>query len=126
LLPRQTKDFTNLAHLIALEGNSFLRVLLRLLSLKDGTKGQQFGENATYSPQVDCGCVMPASEQELWGTVPDCHDNLIACEEGVQRLVEEAGEAEIADFDASAGCYHDVCGFEIAVDYPILMEVEEA
>jgi hypothetical protein len=32
-----------------------------------------------------------ASEEEFWGAVPDCYDDFVAGEEGIERFVEEAG-----------------------------------
>ena len=123
---RQAEHLADLAHLVTLEGHRLLSVLLGFLAFKDGPQRQELGEDAADGPEVDGGRVVSASEQQFGGTVPDCHDDFIAGEEGVQGLEEEAREAEVADLDAAAGGHHDVCGFQVAVYDPVLVEVEQA
>lgn len=66
---------------------------------------------------------MPAPEEQFGGPVPDCYDDFVTGEEGVEGFVEEAGKTEISDFDFARGGHHDVCGFEIAMEYPVGVEV---
>jgi len=39
--------------------------------------------------------------------------------------LKEAGETEVADADVASGGDHDVSGFEVTVNDPVLVEVEE-
>lgn len=69
---------------------------------------------------------MSASEEEFRGSVPYCDDDFVAGEERVEGFVEEAGETEVADADGATGRYENVGWFEVAVEDPICVEVEEA
>lgn len=31
---------------------------------------EEFAEDKTYGPEVDCFCIFAGSEQKFWGTVP--------------------------------------------------------
>jgi len=63
------------------------------------------------------------AEEEVGGAVPDRDDYFVAAVEGGERLVEAAGEAEVAYADGAGGCDHYVCRFQVAVHDPVLVEV---
>lgn len=76
---------------------------------------------------------MFGAEQELGGSVPDGDDNGVDVGEGSERGLEEAGEAEVCNFDAATlvGGFvgagdEDVGGLKVAVDNPVLVEVVHA
>lgn len=126
LLGRQAHDLHDLHHLVALEGHRLLAIHLGLLALEDGPQREQLREDAPHRPQIHRGRVVPASHEELGGTIPDRDDDFVAREEGVEGLVEEAGEPEIPDADGAAGGDQDVRGLEISMQHPVGVEIEEA
>ena len=69
---------------------------------------------------------MPGAEEEVGAAIPYRHDNFVAGVEGGEGIVEQAGEAEIANADGAGRGDHYVGGFEVAVHDPVAVEVEEA
>ena len=69
---------------------------------------------------------MFASEEELWGAVPDGNDDFVAIKEGVKGFMEDSGETKISYADLSARGHHDVGGFEISMEDPIGVKVSYA
>ena len=110
---RHSHDLYNLLHLISLKWNGLFGVHLCLFPFEDGSEREQFGEDAADGPHVDGGGVVSRSEEEFGRSVPDCYDDFVAAEEGVEGFIEEACKAEIAYPNLAAGCNHDICGFQI-------------
>jgi hypothetical protein len=63
------------------------------------------------------------SQEQLGRAVPDCDDDFVAAEEGVEGFVEESGKTEIPDLYLAARGYHDICGFEVSVQDPVGMKI---
>lgn len=112
--------------MVSLERHRFLAVHFRFLAFEDGAQAEQFGKDAAYGPEVDGRGVVPAAEQEFGRAVPDRNDDFVAGEERRERFMEQARETEIPDFYLSGGRHHYVCGFEIAVQHPVAVQVEQA
>ena len=123
LLPGHTQHLDDFLHLVPLKGRRLLVVQLRLLALEDRAQAQQFREDAADRPEVDGGRVVLCPQQQFGRPVPDRHHHLVAREERVERFMEDAGQAEVADADLSAGGHHYVGGFEVPVQHPIRVEV---
>jgi hypothetical protein len=109
-----------------LKGDSFFVIHFRLLAFENGSKGEQFCEDAPYGPEVDRRGVVFASEEEFRGAVPDGYDDFVAAVEAGEWFVEESGETEIPDSNFAAGGYHDICRLEISVEYPVGVKVLQA
>jgi len=69
---------------------------------------------------------MFCAEEEFWCTIPYGDDDLVTCKEGLQGLIDETSQTEIANLDDARGGDKDVRGFEVAVEDMGGMEVEEA
>ena len=59
---------------------------------------------------------MLSTHKELGGSVPDGDDDLVACKEWLEGLVDDAGQPEVADFDNAVRGDEDVGGLEVAVE----------
>lgn len=123
VLGRQAHDVDNLLHLVTLERHRLFGVHLGLLAFEDGPQAQQLGKDAPEGPHVDGGRVVARPEQQFRRAVPDGHDDLVARVQRVQRLVEHAREAQVADFDLARRRDHDVGGLEVAVQHPLRVQV---
>eukprot|EP00756_Hemistasia_phaeocysticola_P023033 Hpha_TRINITY_DN15868_c2_g12::TRINITY_DN15868_c2_g12_i1::g.192146::m.192146 len=110
LLRRFTERITNDAELVevVLAGEKWLTV-------------HHLREDATSRPDVNCGCVLLAHQQQLWGAVPPRHHVLSHQVVGV----EPAGQAEVADPKIAADVRKEVGGFEVAVQHPTRVNVLE-
>ena len=112
--------------MVALEGDGLFRVHLGFFAFEDRPQGEQLREDAAHGPQVDGWGIVAGAEEEVGRTVPDGDDDFVAVEEGLERRAEEAGQAEITDADGAGRCDHDVGRFEVAVQHPIPVKVEES
>ncbi|KAH0357120.1 hypothetical protein KCU81_g343, partial [Aureobasidium melanogenum] len=65
LLSRDTKNFSNLAHLVSLKWHCLLGVLLCFLTLENWSQTQELGKYAADCPCIDRWCVMSASKLEV-------------------------------------------------------------
>ena len=78
--------------------------LLQLIVVRgageEGPPGVHFCHDAAGRPDVDGGVVGAAAEQDVGSTVPQCH-YFVA--KGVDGDAEGAGEAEVCEFELSAG-----------------------
>ena len=115
-----------LQQLVLLKGHVLLRVELRLLSLEDRPQTGQLRDDAAHGPAVDGLVVVFRAHEQLRGAVPDRDHDLVPGEERLERLVRQAREPEVADFDDARGGDEDVRRFEVAVEDVGLVEVEEA
>jgi len=86
----RTKDFENLDDLVFLEGDIFLVIELGFLALEDGAETEQFGEDTTNGPTVDCFCIVFGAHEEFGSAVPDGNYNFITDIEGLKGVVGEA------------------------------------
>lgn len=127
---RLTENFENLVDLVRLERVSVVAFALLLRALEERFRSDEFCENAANRPHVDCLRVVFRAEEQLRGAVPDGDDDRVDVRQRAQRRLEEAGQAEVGDFDATAlgwgfvgAGYENVGWFEVAVDYPVHVEV---
>ena len=70
--------------------------------------------------------VVLRAHEQLRGAVPDRDHDLVPGEERLERLVRQAREPEVADFDDARGRDEDVRRLEVAVEDVGLVQVEEA
>lgn len=68
---------------------------------------------------------MSPSEQQLWTSVPDRHDDFVPLPERLQRVPTDSGETEISDFDDSSRGDEDVGWFEISMEDVVGVQVED-
>lgn len=123
LLCRGSEDLDDFLHLVSLKRDVLLVIHFSFFTLKDRAEGEELCKYAADGPKIDGRGIVSATEEEFRGAVPDCDDDFIAGEEGLEGLPEEAGEAEISNFDFTRAGDHDVSGFEVAVENPVLVEV---
>lgn len=65
------------------------------------------------------------TKQELWCTIPNSNNDLVAGEQGLEGFMSESRETEVADFNDTLVSDEDIGGFEVTVNDVCLMEVEE-
>lgn len=69
---------------------------------------------------------MFCAEEKFGCAIPYGDNNLVTCKEGLQGLIDETSQTEIANLDDARGGNENVRGFEVAVEDMGGMEVEEA
>ena len=69
---------------------------------------------------------MPAAEEEFGSAIPYCHNDFVTAVKGVQGFVEEASQTKVTDSNLAFRSHHDVSRFEISVENPVRVEVQEA
>lgn len=74
--------------------------------------------DAPRRPNVDAGVVGATAEQDIWGTVPE-GDHLVG--KGVDRNPKGAREPEIREFELALVVDEQVLGFQVAVQYSVVM-----
>jgi len=109
-----------------LKWNCLLTVHFCFFPFEDGAEREEFSKDAAYGPEINRSSVVASAEEEVGTAVPDCNDYFVTTIERGERLVEAAGKTKVADADGARGGYHDICGFEVAVHYPVLVEVVQA
>ena len=122
----RAKHLQDLQQLVFLEGHVLLRVEFRLLALEDRPQTGQLRDDAAHGPAVDGLVVVLRAHEQLRRAVPDRDDDLVPGEERLERLVRQAREPEVADFDDARGRDEDVRRLEVAVEDVGLVQVEEA
>ena len=66
---------------------------------------------------------MAAPQQQLWRPIPYSHNDLVAAEQGVERLVKQPREPEVPNLDVAGRGHHDVGGLEVAVQHPVGVQI---
>ena len=69
---------------------------------------------------------MPAPQQQLRTSVPDRHNDLVPLPQRLQRVPAHPRQTQITNLDDSRGGDEDVCGFQVAVEDVVGVEVEDA
>lgn len=85
---------------------------------EERTTGVHLCHDAAGRPDVDACVIGPASEKDIWRTVPEC-DDLVR--EGVDRDAECTGETEVAKLQQTFTVDEQVLGLEVAVENTVLM-----
>ena len=88
--------------------------------LEERDAQEEFGHDAAHGPHVHSGVVQSRAEQELRRPVPP-GDHLVG-----QRAVwtaEGFGQTEVGDLEDPFAVEQEVVGFEVAVEYPVRVEV---
>lgn len=79
--------------------------------------------DAAGGPDVDAGVVGARAEEDVGGTVPQCHD-LVG--EGVDGDAEGAREPEIAELELALGVDEEVLRLQIAVQHAVCVAKVDA
>lgn len=69
---------------------------------------------------------MSPSQQQLRTPVPDRHNDLVPLPQRLQRVPAHPRQTQITNLDDSRGGDEDVCGFQVAVEDVVGVEVEDA
>ena len=109
-----------------MEWDGLLRVHLRLLALEDRSQAREFGEDTADGPAVDSLVVMLRAQEQFRCAIPDGDDDLVACEEWLEGLVDQARKPKVSDLHDAIRGDQDVGRLQVAVQDAVRVAVEQA
>ena len=81
------------------------------------------GKDTADGPHIDTGGVLAATEQDLWGAVPQRDDLVGVCAEGHTK---GSREPEIRELEVAVAVDQEILGLQVAVQHAVAVAVADA
>ena len=94
-----------------------------LSAVEDWLASQQLCKDAPYSPDINGLGVMPGPQQQLWGSVPECHHHGVQVCQGFQRRVKKSGKPHISNLNPPSlrplPHHKNIGRLQVSVQHPV-------